>query len=592
MKIKSFKPKLTKLLPQKEGVSEMENTQEVVQQNLEKTPDKITDYLKIIPLGGVGEVTKNMYIYEYKDDILIVDCGMGFPDEGMLGVDLVIPDISYLKDKKSKIRAIIITHGHEDHIGGLPYIWDELQVPIFAPPLAAGFIRSKFDEAKLPKDVVNVTDINSALNFGVFTIQFYRVSHSVPDSTGLIIDTPVGRIIHQSDFKIDWSPVNNQVTDVAKLSAAARDKEVLLMLIDGLGSEKKGVNPSERPIQDSFFHIAEKTVGKVIITTNSSNITRMQQAINVAVQTGRRLALVGRSMENNFQVARDLGYLEVPPGLVIATDEIKKFADDRLMILIAGSQGQPSSSLSRAANNSHRFVSLKKTDSVIFSADPIPLSMNTYYALIDKLSRMGIDVYYSANSELLHVSGHACSDEIKLMVALAQPKYIMPIGTTFRGQRAFLKLMNGLGYKDSQVMTLSDIHALRVIPGKVEIGEKIEAKNVYVDGLGVGDVGNVILRDRQVMAEEGIVIVMLPIDHQTGKLAGEPDIISRGFVFEKTSEELLNAAKGVVESSLSDFSDGELDWRFSRSQIEENLEKFFYEETKRRPLILPVVVEV
>lgn len=552
----------------------------------------MTQVLKLIPLGGVGEVTKNMYIYEYGDDIVIVDCGMGFPDEAMLGVDMVIPDVTYLKEKRSKIRAIVITHGHEDHIGGLPYLWEGLQCPIYAPPLAAGFIKSKFMEAKLPTDVIKTTNLETVLNLGVFQIAFYLVSHSVPDSTGLIIDTPVGRIIHQSDFKIDWSPVNNQITDVAKLSEAGREKPILLMLIDGLRSERKGVNPSERAIQDSFFQISEKTLGKVVITTNSSNITRMQQAVNVAIQTGRQLALVGRSMENNFQVARDLGYLEVPAGLVIATEELKRFADDRLMLLIAGSQGQPSSALSRAANNSHRFVTLKPADSIVFSADPIPLSMNAYYALVDKLARMGMTVFYSDIMDNLHVSGHASSDEIKMMVSLAKPKYVMPIGTTFRGMKAFANLMTGLGYKPDKIITLDDTRALNLIPGKVEVGETIETRNIYVDGLGVGDVGNVVLRDRQVMAEEGIVVVILPIDYRTGKLAGDPDIISRGFVFEKTSEELLNVARGVVESSLSDTKEGVLDWRFTRQQIEENLEKYFYEETKRRPMILPVVVEV
>ncbi|OGE25394.1 hypothetical protein A3H85_00310 [Candidatus Daviesbacteria bacterium RIFCSPLOWO2_02_FULL_40_8] len=551
----------------------------------------ITQTLRVIPLGGVGDVTKNMYVYEYGNDIIVVDCGIGFPDEGMLGVDLVLPDITYLKERIHKVRGIVVTHGHDDHIGGLPYLWPQLQVPIYAQKLAAGFLKSKFSENKLPLDKIKTTDLTTQLTLGVFKVGFYPVAHSVPDSTGLIIDTPVGRVIHQSDFKMDWTPVNNQITDVKKITEAAKDG-VVLMLIDGLRSERRGMNPSERPIENTFFEIGNRTQGKVIITTNSSSITRIQQAINVAVKLNRKVALIGRSMENNFQVASDLGYISSPPGLIIANEEIKRFADDNLMLIMAGSQGQPGSSLSRAANNDHRLVTFKKGDVVIVASDPIPLSMNTYYALIDKLSRSGIDVYYSDIQEHLHVSGHASSEEIKLMVSLVRPNYIMPIGTTFRGMRAFARLMKDLGYQDDKVITLDTQKVLLVTKAGVEIGEHIETQNVYVDGLGVGDVGTIVLRDRQVLAEEGIVVVILPIDYQTGRLAGEADIISRGFVFEKTSEELLADAKKVVDSALSDHKEGPLDWRFVRSHIEENLEKFFYEETKRRPMILPVVVEV
>lgn len=554
-------------------------------------PDKITKALRLIPLGGVGDVTKNMYVYEYGDDVMVVDCGIGFPDEGMLGVDLVIPDVSYLKDKLSKLKGIIITHGHEDHIGGLPYIWPELRCPIYAQPLAAGFIKSKFAEHKLPKDVIKTIDLNSNLSLGVFNLSFYQVCHSVPDSTGVVIKTPVGKIIHQSDFKIDWTPVNGQITDINRV-AKESEEGVLLMLIDGLRSERKGLNPSERSIQETFEKIEQKTSGKMIITTNSSNITRMQQAVNVAVVSNRRLALIGRSMINNFQVARDLGYLDVPPGLVVEDAEIKRFADEKLMLVIAGSQGQPGSALSRAANNDHRYVTIKPGDSVVFSADPIPLSMNAYYALIDKLCRLGIDVFYSDVMENLHVSGHASSEEIKLMVELSRAKYVMPIGATFRGMKAFANLLGQIGYKNENILTLDDQRALIVTPGRIDVGERIEAKNVYVDGLGVGDVGNVVLRDRQVMAEEGIVLVIVPIDYRSGKLAGEVDIVSRGFVFEKASEGLLDEAVRVATSVLQDHKEGTLDWRFARSHIEENLEKFFYEETKRRPMVLPVVVEV
>ncbi|MCL5784695.1 MAG: ribonuclease J [Patescibacteria group bacterium] len=547
--------------------------------------------LKLIPLGGVGDVTKNMYVYETEKDIIIIDCGIGFPSEEMFGVDLVIPDISYLLDKRSKIRGIVITHAHDDHIGGLPYIWPQLKVPIYAQRLAAGFIRAKFDEFHLPKDQIRIVNFNSQLQLGSFGISFYPVSHSVPDSGGIVLETPVGRIIHQADFKLDWTPVSGQVTDVGKVAALGQ-KGVLLMLIDALRIEKPGYNPSERTIKPTFQKITGETLGKVFITTTSSNISRIQQAVNVAVEFGRKVALLGRSMESNFQVARDLGYLEVPPGVVIATDEIKRTPENKLMIIIAGSQGQPGSALSRVANNDSKFASLGPNDAVVFSADPIPSTEGAQSSLIDKLAKMGVDVYYTAVTDALHVSGHAASEELKVMMSLARPKYLIPIGATFRQMKTFSKVTQELGWGKDKVLLLEDGEVVNVYPGRVEANGHVDAENVYVDGLGVGDVGNIVLRDRKVMAEEGIVLVIVPVDARTSKLVGEPDIVSRGFVFEKESEKLLEQAKRVVESVLADHPESILDWRFTRRHIEENLERFFYEQTKRRPMLLPVLVEV
>ncbi len=547
--------------------------------------------LKIIPLGGVGDVTKNMYVYEYGNDIIIVDCGIGFPDEAMLGIDLVIPDVTYLQDKLNKIRGIVISHGHDDHIGGLPYLWPRLKAPIYAQKLTAGFIGAKFAEHRLPKNAIHTVNIDTELQLGAFRVSFYRVSHSVPDATGLVIETPVGRIVHQSDFKLDWTPIIGQPPDVGTVATVGK-KGVLLMLIDALRSEKPGYNPSERTIQPTFERIESETRGKVIITTASSNISRIQQAINVAVEAGRRVALIGRSMEQNFQVARDLGYLQVPSGVIIAPDEIKRFPDAKLLLIIAGSQGQPTSALSRAANNDHRFVTIKKDDAVVFSADPIPSSESAQNALIDKIAKFGANVYYTAVNDALHVGGHAASEEIKVMINLVRPKYLMPIGATFKGMRAFSKMAEELGYGDDKVLLVEDGRVVEVTPSKAAVNGRVEAKNVYVDGLGIGDVGNVVLRDRKVLAEEGIVLVVVPVDAQTSKVAGEPDIISRGFVFEKGAEELLGRAKRVVEQSLNEHPESALDWRFARRHIEESLEDFFYRETQRHPMILPVVVEV
>ncbi len=1006
--------------------------------------------LKLILLGGVGDVTKNMYIYEYEDDIVIVDCGVGFPDEAMPGVDLVIPDISYLKDKKSKIRGILITHGHEDHIGGLPYIWPTLQVPIYTQKLTVGFIRAKFSEHNLPTDKIREVKIDQQLSLGSFNISFYLVSHSVPDSTGIVLKTPLGVIIHQADFKIDWTPVSGQVTDVGT-AARLGEEGVLFLLIDCLRVDKSGFNKSEKSIEDTFEHAALETPGKLLITMTSSNVSRMQQAINVAAKLGRKVAIVGRSFEKNFQVARDLGYLQVPQGIITAPDEISAFDGKKVLILIAGSQGQPDSSLSRVANEEHKLVKVKEGDSVLFSADPIPSTESAQNALIDSLSRLGATVYYSAvtsdlhvsvlpdtevlirdkqrkvrlqeiqnvedkleaysfdrkycttswkkakkikhqykgsiykittlsgrtvkvtkghslfslkNAQLveiksenlqkgdylvipkslpglefeqtidllrylpkkkgysqkesslfyngncigpaelqlnnttsrllgyylaegsaprhlsivlnideidlaeeikgyiksvlrcsiytqirgnayeiyfgtpllgrifkswfgeratlkripefilnasheqklhflgsyingdggidkglrhsririktassklasdllylfssvgiiarldhiqynqpryvgnyklkssysyvlriqgkdyinkllpylskkfqdyfetyytdikrakysqthspealpvkeinlleevepqtgttlaqvysgiknqksilsqllinrqiidrdaltignplkyylsgnllfdpikkieiseyegavydlsvpgpenflggfggifLHNSGHAAKEELRLMINLIKPKYLLPIGGTFRHIKSFSKMAKEMGYKSEQVIEAEEGDVLEVKKDSIHLSGKVEVQNVYVDGLGVGDIGHVVLRDRQRLSEEGIVVVVVSLDQHTGKITSDIDIISRGFVFEEFAKDILDQAKLLVNETLQKHTHKSTDWRFIRKLIENTLEQFLYDCTERRPLILPVVVEV
>lgn len=547
--------------------------------------------LKIIPLGGVGDVTKNMYVYEMGEDVLIIDCGVGFPDEAMPGVDLVIPDISYLRDKKHKIRGILITHGHDDHIGGLPYIWPELQVPIYTQKLTAGFIKEKFSEHNLPKNKIIEVNINQRLQLGAFGVSFYQVSHSVPDSMGIVLKTSIGTIIHQSDFKIDWTPVSKQVTDVGTVAQLGKDG-VLMLLIDCLRVDKPGFNKSEKSIEASFESAALETSGKLLVTMTSSNVSRMQQAINVAQKVGRKVAVVGRSFEKNFQVARDLGYLDVPPHLVVAPDAISSHAPHKLLILIAGAQGQSGSSLSRAANDEHKLVKLKDGDGVVFSADPIPSTESAQNALIDSLTRLGVNVYYSAVASDLHVSGHAALEELRLMVNLIKPKFILPIGGTYKHMRSFSNMAQDMGYDKKQIIDCEDGDVLEVRSEDVKIIQKVEVQNVYVDGLGIGDVGSVILRDRQKMSEEGVVVVIVSLDQRTGQLAGDVDVYSRGFVFEQFAKELLDEAKVVVKEALEKHSHKISDWRFIRRIIEDSLEQYFYQITERRPLILPVVVEV
>ncbi|MBU0999894.1 ribonuclease J [Patescibacteria group bacterium] len=547
--------------------------------------------LRIIPLGGVGDVTKNMYVYEYGEDIIIVDCGVGFPTEAMPGVDLVIPDITYLRDKINRIKGIIITHGHEDHIGGLPFIWPDIQVPIYTQRLTAGFIRKKFTEHNLPKNKIIEVKIDQKLDLGNFKISFYQVSHSIPDSTGIVIQTPQGKIIHQADFKIDWTPVSGQVTDVGRVAQLGMEG-VLLLLIDCLRVDKPGFNKSEKSIEDTFEKAALETSGKVFITMTSSNVSRMQQVINVAEKLGRKVAVVGRSFENNFQVARDLGYLSVPPKIIIAPDSISSFAEEKVLILIAGAQGQSGSSLVRVANEEHRQVKLKAGDSVIFSADPIPSTESAQNALIDQISRLGVIVYYSAVLSDLHVSGHAALEELRLMVNLIKPKFVFPIGGTFRHMEAFSKMARQIGYEKKQILNVEEGDILEIKGGGVKLAGKVDVQNVYVDGLGIGDIGHVVLRDRQKMSEEGVVVVVVSIDQHTGQLISDVDIFSRGFVFEEIAKDILEEAKGVVKNTLQKHTNKSADWRFIRRIIEDSLDKFLYKITERRPLILSVVVEV
>ncbi len=548
--------------------------------------------IKVVALGGYANVTRNMYVYEYKDDIVIIDCGIGFPTEGMLGVDLVIPDISYLKDKLSKIRGIIVSHGHEDHLGGLPYLWPQLgNVPIYSQKLTCGMIRSKFLEHKLPKDQIKEMAIDTKIKLGAFDIEVYQVSHSIPDSTGIVLHTPIGTLIHQADFKIDWTPVNGQIPDVGKV-AALGNEGVLYMSIDCLRVDKPGYTLSERSIEGTFEKIESDTKGMMVITMTSSNITRVQQAINVAVRSGRKISLAGRSVINNFEVARNLGYLDVPPGLVVPMEELKRFPHEKMMLIIAGSQGQPGSALSRVANNDHKFIQFLPGDTVVFSADPIPGSELAQYDLIDQLNKVGCKVIYSSMTSDLHVSGHAAAEELKTMVNLAKPKYLLPIGGQYRHMRVFSELMQVMGYRKDQILMPEDGDIMEITKDKIQIKGRIPIANVYVDGLEVGDVGAIVLKDRQIMSEEGVVIVVVPVEKSSGQLAGNVDVISRGFSFGEDEQDLMESAEEMILALFGKSNDLHRDWRYIRHRIEETLEKFFYQELKRNPLILPMIVEV
>ena len=556
-----------------------------------KVPPNSPGKLRFIPLGGNGWVTKNLFVYEYGSDILIVDCGMGFPEEHMLGIDFVIPDISYLKDKVDRIRGIIITHAHEDHIGGLPYILSQIKVPVYATKLTVGLIKVKLTEhGLLGKVQINVLDPDQHLKLGLFDIDAFRVSHSVPDSVGYVIRTPAGATVHTGDYKFDWTPVDGHPTDVAKLVDLTRGG-CLALMSDSLRSEKPGYTLSEQMIEESFDKAMSKAKGKVIITTFSSNISRIQQAVNVSKKYGRKVAVAGRSMEQNLLTARELGYISLSPEMMVKQEQAMRMKDSEVTFIVAGAQGQEGSALWRIANNEHRFIQLRSGDTVVFSADPIPGNQDNVYAVIDKLSQMGANVQYSDITDNIHVSGHAAQAELILMMSLCRPKYFVPVSGVYRMLLAYKRLAQSTGAEEKDIFILEEGDVLEMDMSSAKVTGKVLVENIMVDGLGVGDVGNVVLRDRKVLSEEGMVTVIVTIDKQSGQMVGDPDVVSRGFIYAKENEKIINDMQNIVKASLTG-RPGRIDWHYARTKIQDDLEKFVFGETQRRPMILPIVVEV
>lgn len=546
--------------------------------------------VRLISLGGVA-VNKNMYVYETERDIIIVDCGIAFPDEEMPGIDLIIPDIGYLRDKKQKIRGIFLTHGHEDHRGALPYILPELgnNVPVYGTKLTLGLTRIKCDEAGARADWRTV-DYEHSISAGDFSVRFVHVTHSIPDAGNLIIKTPAGVIYHGSDFKFDWTPVDGFPTQVQDISLAGKDG-ILCLLSDCLRSEKSGYTLSEQKIEETFEQQIEKCRGKLIITTQSSNISRIQQAVNVAQRHGRTVIFAGRSIEQNTEVATKLGYLTLPKGITGRVEDVARLPGNRVMVIATGSLGQDNSALARIANGEHK-IKIKDGDAVIFSQDPIPGSETGVDTLIDTLIKAGAEVYYSAILDDLHVSGHEAADGLKLMIALTSPKFVLPIGGTIRHMKQYAKLAESMGYKDGDIILPEEGQIIEFSRDSVRVAGRADVRNVLIDGLGVGDVGNVVLRDRLTMSADGIVMVIVPIEKSTGEIVGDVDIVSRGFVYMKESDALIGQAKEQVRMTLAGHPGAVNDFRFIRQHVTEQLERFLFDATHRRPLILPVIVEV
>ncbi len=545
--------------------------------------------LRVIPLGGLGEIGKNMMLFEWADDVIAVDCGLMFPSEDMLGVDLVIPDVSYIIEKRKNLRAIFITHGHEDHTGGLPYILKQINVPVYATPLAHGLITVKLKEARL----LQTTDLREIrpgdlVEEGVFTIEPFQVAHSIPDSVGYIIGTPAGTCVHTGDFKLDHTPVMGQSTDLARL-AQAGDEGVILMLGDSTYAEIPGYTPSEQIVGDSIFQIMAKAEGRVIVTTFASLIARVQLVFEAAERCGRRVFITGRSMIDNVNMAIERGYLRAPEGMLVSVRELPNVPHEKLTIITTGSQGEPTSALTRMANQDHQHVKIVDGDTVILSASAVPGNEALVHRTVDNLFKLGANVLYNRIADV-HVRGHAAQEELKVVHTLVRPKYFVPVHGEYRHMMLHARLAESLN-QGTETFVLTDGDVLEISERGADYGERIEADYVYVDGLGVGDIDHVVLRDRKHLASDGMVVVILAMDKQTGRVAGRPEVVSRGFVDMDESDDLIDRTRDQVVRSLEG-ADHIVNWGAVHAQVKESVAKFLYDETRRRPMVLPVAVEV
>ncbi len=554
---------------------------------------KNTGKLSVIPLGGVGEIGKNMYVFNYNDeDIIVIDAGLMFPEEDMLGIDSVIPDVTYLEENKEKIRGIILTHGHEDHIGGLPYILRKLQVPIYATRLTLGLVEVKLKEHHLLRGIdLRCIKAGDTLELGAFSIDIIRSSHSITDTVIVAIDTPLGTIVHTSDFKIDQTPIDGQVIDFYKLAELGQ-KGVLLLLSDSTNAERPGYTLSEREVGKTFEEVFSQVKGRIIVATFASNIHRIQQVVDASYKTGRKIAVTGRSMLNVINIARELGYMHIPDGMQIDIDELDRYQGSEITILTTGSQGEPMSALTRMSKSDHKRLSILPGDTVIISASPIPGNEKFVGRTIDNLFKLGADVIYERFSGV-HVSGHASQEELKLMLNLIRPQYFMPVHGEYRMlvKHKQLAIAAGIPEKNIYITEIGDV--LEFNAKGVRKAGKVPSGIVLVDGLGVGDVGNIVLRDRRQLSEDGILIVVVTMKKTDRSIMRGPDIITRGFVYVRESEDLIGEATDKVREALEFCRKENIsDWSTIKNNIRDVLYRFLYEKTKRRPMILPIIMEV
>ncbi len=557
-------------------------------------PKKEKGKLRIIPLGGLNEVGKNMTLIEYGNDILIVDCGLGFPDEDMPGIDLVIPDISYLEANREKIRGIVLTHGHEDHVGAIPYVLRQINPPIYGTNLTLGIIKNKLSEHILPvTPSLNCVKAGQTVRLGEFSVEFIHANHSIADACCLAITTPLGVLVHTGDFKLDVTPIDGEMMNITRLGEIGR-KGVLLLMCESTNAERPGFTPSERKVGKSLEYIFTSNADKrIVIATFSSNVHRVQQIINVSARHGRKVAITGRSMINIVAAAVELGYMTVPEGVLVDINEIKRYKPEELTLITTGSQGEPMSALYRMAFGDHAQVSLGRNDLVVLSASAIPGNEKLVGRIINELSKNGVSVLHDAVVEV-HVSGHACQEELKLMQALTRPKYFMPVHGEYRHLAANRELALDMGIEDRNIF-ISDIGKVLEIDAKgARFAGSVPSGKILVDGYGVGDVGNIVLRDRRHLAQDGLIVVVASVDAESGLLLSGPDIVSRGFVYVRESEELMEEVRAIAADAINRCleSGASADRMHLKNCVRDDLSKYLYAKTKRKPMVLPVIMNV
>lgn len=551
---------------------------------------KTAKKLKIIPLGGVGEIGKNMTVIEYGSDIIIVDCGMSFPDEEMPGIDVVIPDMTYIEKNAANVRGILITHGHEDHIGAVPYALQKLNVPVYATKLTIALIEQKLTEIKVDHADLNCVSPGDTIRLGCFSVEFIKTSHSIAGACALAINTPIGTLIHTGDFKVDYTPIDGEPIDIARL-AYYGSRGVLALMSDSTNVENEGHTPSERGIGKTFEHCFDKAKGRVVVATFASNIYRIQQIADVAISFGRVVCFQGRSMVKIAEIAKELGYLQLPDESVVEVGQLKKYRDDQICVITTGSQGEPMSGLFRMANSSHK-VNVGKGDMVIISASSIPGNEKSVGRVINQLYQHGAKVIYERMADV-HVSGHACKEELKLMLMLTKPKFFIPVHGEARHLYQHKELAEELGIPEEDIFVTEIGDVVELTRNKGRIAGSVTAGSVMVDGSGVGDIGNVVLRDRKLLSEDGIFTVVITLNKQTGALLAQPEILSRGFVYEKNSEELLKETRELVKAKAAQFEKNHRSsWSSIKNDIRDSIKNYLYERTKRRPMVMPIIIEI
>ena len=554
----------------------------------------IENALSVFALGGINEIGKNMYVLQYENDIFVIDCGSKFPDESQLGIDLIIQDISYLQDNQDKIKALIVTHGHEDHIGGIPYLLKQLNMPIYATRFTNGLIELKLKEHGLIRDtkLVNITS-DSDLEFGSVRLTFFKTNHSIPDCLGVVFHTPEGAVVHTGDFKFDLTPVNNDYPEIHKMAQIGMNG-VLLLLSESTNAERPGFNPSEKRIGGLIEEEFRKANRKVFISTFASNVHRVQQVVDAAQKTNRKLALLGRSMVNVVTVAAELGYLDLPEGMLIDANDVRGMDPERVAILCTGSQGEPMAALSRLSSSNFRQLEVLPDDTVIFASSPIPGNEKSVARIIDNLFQLGANVVYGSGSVTgMHVSGHACQEELKLMLTLMKPKYFVPIHGEFRMLRQHQFLAESVGVEKENIFIINNGDVVDINNKIARQTRKVQAGQVFVDGTGIGDVGNIVMRDRKLLSEDGMLIIVITMNKSDGKIITGPDTISRGFVYARDSEELLKEVDRIVVTTITNLQRGNGPQRnIQKQSIKDSVGKYLFAQTKRRPMIIPIIIEV